>query len=478
VNRPAQFLAVLINGLGVSFSLTPAATTNTATTNAPSLSKPIDRDAADKQRNEWYEHIEAEAKVGRGKAQVPDLIKILDDPNDDRKELTTQLLALIGNQAVDAVPALLRHIDDPDFMVRLRSVQALGDVGPEAAPAIPDLIRLLRDPEWLIVHSAIQSLGGIGPKASAALPQIQQVLLLPKSTQRYADLIVDARVAIAKITQKPGVQVLALLPMLEQKNDDSIDSFPRTVAMNGLVALWPASKQALPRIGEILLDQTMDSNTRTDAARALQSFNDPSAVPYLQKAVQNDPDVLVRNWAIEALKHIEGPTFDDATLRKQSWAKESTDLVKRMQPFNDKLKPLTSDLPKVTTVEVDRLQAYMAGEKDQPQPPPGAPLFPMNPDGYTLVVTGKVTLSGADAEKLADEWRHLDFGVQYQALCHFPIYGLKFVSGNQVLFQTTICWHCSDFSLSDGGYGGFNSSAESSNILKKHLETLLPPIKK
>jgi HEAT repeat protein len=297
-----------------------------AATNVETKSPAETQEAKQKKDNDWYQHVEDEAKAGRGKGQVAGLISILDDPASDRKEEAAQLLSVIGTQGVDAVPSLMRRVNDSDFFVRLRCIQALGDIGPAASPAIPALIRLLHDPDWAIVNSAIYSLGRIGPKASVALPPLQQVLLLPKSSQRYAALIVGAHWAIANITRKPGLHVLALLPMLNEPDDDSIDSFPRTEAMRGLADLWPASKPALPQIGEILLNQKINSTTRDDAARTLQVFIDPKAIPYLLRAATEDPEFSVRESAIKALVNNGAPKGEIERLRKDSNAKLSAQL--------------------------------------------------------------------------------------------------------------------------------------------------------
>jgi len=206
-------------------------------------------------------------------------------------------------------------------------------------------------------------------------------------------------------------------------------------------------------------------------------FGDPSSITILQKIIQDDPQYSVRSAAIKALAKLQGATVDVKKLEDASLTKEYNDMLKRLEPANERLKGVTSKLPPVTAVEVYRLAAYLPDANPAHQIPKDAELFPMNPDGYSLVVTGKVVLKGKDAEQLAHEWRNLTFGVQYQALCHSPIYGIKFMSNSRLLFETTICWHCSDFSLADGGYGGFDSSKESSNILKSHLEALLPPLK-
>ena len=33
------------------------------------------------------------------------------------------------------------------------------------------------------------------------------------------------------------------------------------------------------------------------------------------------------------------------------------------------------------------------------------------------------------------------------AFCHFPVYGLRFYRNDQLLFETSVCWKCSNFYL-------------------------------
>lgn len=403
------------------------------------------------------------------------MIVKLDDADPNQRETAAEQLSAIGKNARPAIPVLIRHVQDPEFYPRLRSIEALGSIGPDASVAVPSLINVINDPTWQIGNMAVWSLADIGPGAKQAIPSLEAVIQRPKDSERYTTMMVGSRVALARITGNFDPQVQFLMTLLGSKNSDELYE-----AMNGLESLQPASKIAVPLICNVLANQQNDSNTRLDAARALANFKAAKAIPFLEQAGKNDPDFSVRFWAIDTLEKLGAPPAQLKQLRQGSALKQDADIVKQAAPINEKLKNITTDLPRVTSVEVYRLACYLADNPDPaaPKPPPHAALFPMNPDGYTLVITGKSVLSGTDAEQLAGEWRHLAFGIQYQALCHFPIYGLKFISGGRLLLMTTICWHCSDFSLGNEGYDGFDSRQESSLILKKHLETLLPPLKK
>ena len=53
----------------------------------------------------------------------------------------------MGPAAQDAVPELVRLLKDPDAAVRRAAAEALGQIGPAAKDAVPELVKLLKDPD-------------------------------------------------------------------------------------------------------------------------------------------------------------------------------------------------------------------------------------------------------------------------------------------------------------------------------------------
>jgi hypothetical protein len=156
--------------------------------------------------------------------------------------------------------------------------------------------------------------------------------------------------------------------------------------------------------------------------------------------------------------------------------KLQADLAASSALANERLKPFTSELPPVSSVEVFRLKSYGAKNSESEIPvPPGAELYPNYRSEEIFAVTGKRPLVGAEALELADEWRRLEFDVLISALCHMPVYALKFSATDRVLLQITVCWRCSNFISERGDIGsGFNTSTDSAKVLRNHLEKLLP----
>lgn len=64
------------------------------------------------------------------------------------------------------------------------------------------------------------------------------------------------------------------------------------------------------------------------------------------------------------------------------------------------------------------------------------------------VLTEK-TLGPAESKAVCDNWRRLSFNMGASAFCHHPPYGLRFYRNNRLLYDTTVCWECSNFFVPD-----------------------------
>lgn len=135
---------------------------------------------------------------------------------------------------------------------------------------------------------------------------------------------------------------------------------------------------------------------------------------------------------------------------------------------------LTSDLPYVDRIEVNLLAPVPidgSGRSDG---------FPINAPGGRADIIETTTLHSTEARKLAAIWRHQNFGVEYQMLCHDGVYGLRFFHGNALLLETTLCFHCQNFYLpaslpgDTSGWWGFDAESERGRELRTALDALAP----
>ncbi|MBX3424941.1 MAG: hypothetical protein KF688_04610 [Pirellulales bacterium] len=86
------------------------------------------------------------------------------------------------------------------------------------------------------------------------------------------------------------------------------------------------------------------------------------------------------------------------------------------------------------------------GELERDSIPPESS-FPIHPYGKDARILNEVVLSGNDATEIVEAWRSLSFDRLAGAFCHFPVYGLRFYREEQLLFETSLCWQCSNFYL-------------------------------
>ncbi len=98
-----------------------------------------------------------------GKASVPYLVELLDDPTADVRRDAALALGEVGAGAKDAVKPLIPLLKDSDAGVRVAVFVALGKIGPDAADALPRLAEFLRDPAYR--NEAAAAMVGVG-KAS------------------------------------------------------------------------------------------------------------------------------------------------------------------------------------------------------------------------------------------------------------------------------------------------------------------------
>lgn len=137
---------------------------------------------------------------------------------------------------------------------------------------------------------------------------------------------------------------------------------------------------------------------------------------------------------------------------------------------------VTTSLPHCDRVEVFHLggNAFPDG-KNQPKPGEG---FPIRAYGsMESKILESTTLTGAKAEALAAIWRAQTFDLKFSHLCHSPVCGFRFYSGDKLTFETSVCFLCSNFYVTDvlgSCWWGFDGENPKAKELLKHLQDLFP----
>ena len=99
-------------------------------------------------------------------ADLPKLLGDLKSADAGTRAAGAAAVAILGEQAADAVPALHAVLKDADPRVREEAANALGQIGPAAKAAAPDLLRLVNDPDEDVRTVATTALRRVDPEAA------------------------------------------------------------------------------------------------------------------------------------------------------------------------------------------------------------------------------------------------------------------------------------------------------------------------
>jgi HEAT repeat protein len=127
-------------------------------------------------------HAEAALRKS-GQLAVPALTKALESEESTVRIKATQILAYLGEVALEAVPALTKALHDRDSDIRLAAAKGVWNITKKADLVVPVLVHLLeekRAPDLdgnesrrRFLQTVIEALWRIGPPAAAALPALK-----------------------------------------------------------------------------------------------------------------------------------------------------------------------------------------------------------------------------------------------------------------------------------------------------------------
>ena len=101
--------------------------------------------------------------------------------------------------------------------------------------------------------------------------------------------------------------------------------------------------------------------------------------------------------------------------------------------------------------------------------------FPIMPYGEKTKVLKKATLTPEQRAEFLPALQKVVGGESGAggAMCHMPIHGVRIFSGDEIVFQTSICWHCGNYYLHYPDGAHWEGLADS-NDLAKALEKMMP----
>jgi HEAT repeat protein len=150
---------------------------------------------------------------------VPELAKLLGDPNHRTHDEVLFTLASIGPAAKDAVPAILKAMaNEKDPPTRYGAAYALGRIGPAAAEAKPALANLRRNPDETLSLVAFWALAKIDPTACPETAQIAVPVLIQRLGQRDVRQRLEAAAALRCLGPGAKAATAALKKALGDEN--------------------------------------------------------------------------------------------------------------------------------------------------------------------------------------------------------------------------------------------------------------------
>jgi hypothetical protein len=124
----------------------------------------------------------------RGKEQVPELVKLLKDP--DFSLRLAAVFALGQMQAKEQVPEIVKLLKDSDSVVRSAAADALGQM--QAKEQAPEVVRLLKDSNPYVRNAAAHALGQM--RAKEEVPEL--IALLKDSDANVRSAAAEALVVM------------------------------------------------------------------------------------------------------------------------------------------------------------------------------------------------------------------------------------------------------------------------------------------
>jgi hypothetical protein len=139
--------------------------------------------------------------------------------------------------------------------------------------------------------------------------------------------------------------------------------------------------------------------------------------------------------------------------------------------------PFSQAVPQADHVELCLLDPGLHDllEKSSPELP-AQDFFPIKPYGTAKArIIKRMVLTGSDLKKVSGAFLDATRPGHTQAMCHLPIYGLRFFRGDHLVVETSICFHCNNFyvPLTAGGYS-WEALSDFSHSLRPVLESFIP----
>ena len=168
--------------------------------------------------------------------------------DEKRRGKALAIVRRLGPEAKDCVPQLEKLLAEPDEDFKVDVLSAISSIGPGAADAVPAVSKALTDDSERVVSAACIALGRIGSAAEPAVPAIDKVL---KNKSEHVQ--VAGAWALAQIQKDPAAVAKKILPLM-LKGLKSSDELLRMKSAETLGELGPAAKTAVAALKQATAD--------------------------------------------------------------------------------------------------------------------------------------------------------------------------------------------------------------------------------
>ena len=206
-----------------------------------------------------------------GAASVPALAAALQDEDPAVGWRALWALSVVGPDATEGVPEVLKLLDHPQEKVRAAAIFTLGEIGPVADDTATRIVKSIRTPSATVRYQAILAIRKAGAEI---IPELQALL---------QDDDPDIRTAAGYAVSLFGNKAKAAIPALEAVLDDQ-DKNVREAAAYALGSMEQAAANSLPKLIDLIQDPEYDVQTTAFRAAIAVGTGDPRLMKALREA--------------------------------------------------------------------------------------------------------------------------------------------------------------------------------------------------
>ncbi|MFP4662657.1 MAG: HEAT repeat domain-containing protein [Halanaerobiales bacterium] len=184
-----------------------------------------------------------------------------------RSNLLRALQKLDSAELQGVIPTIAELLEDEERYVRIEAIRVIRSAGPAGAEVLASLINALSDERTEVIQEVAWTIDALGPEhARKALPELLKWLTVESSEfgtlSNQADTIFAISEAIVTIGEP------AIPGLTELLSHHLVETRARSAGILGRIG--PAAESAVPKLTELLYDESEDDAVRDQAYHAIE----------------------------------------------------------------------------------------------------------------------------------------------------------------------------------------------------------------